>query len=1407
MTDEFAKIVIKADTSDLSGAARRLDALGRSGSQAEGKLTKSTKKITQGFNAVKLSIAAAGVAATAAFASSTVSAASKFETGLVGVAKTTGLAGVQLDKFAKRLDNLSRNIPVTTDELLELSEAAGQMGVTGVDNLEKFSLTVAKLGRASDLAGADAAKALARILNVTGESIDSVDILASVFVSLGNNVAASESEIARMTTEVARATSQFTVSSAEAAAMAAAMSSLGIRAELGGSAVGRAMQEINSRVQSGGDELREFADVLNLNSDTLVQLFATNQTAALELFLESVGDLGLDAGNALKQLNLGGQEILKTLVPLANNMEVFEGTLALANAEVKNATALDREFEATLDTLASQWIVTQNQLESFARSIGAVLIPALNTGLSALNRFFQDGFGAAADKAFTSDIFLNIVKGSGLLGAVLEKRVRQQKAVEESTKSLNKITSDSLALWPVLSDEVEKTTKAFVGLDNGIKSSTGGNKDAGDIALTAARNFKEEARALELAIDPLKKRNAELANYVELLQKGNLSRDVFDTVATQSIQNYIDATSQAADGIEDIAEETEKFEDVSRRVFGNTEQFGIQAARSIQTEFAKFLSGTETDFGRMLKNMAAQFASSKILGGLESVFSGGSFLSSASAAVPGSATPTSGTGGGAGATVGSLGGIGGLANLFGSAKGSLKSFFTTGAGTAFTAGSGGAGSAFIGGAGTGIGGAGVGASSGLGLAAGGLVGAAAIGQLELNKLIENNKKLGNISGNTINAIVNPLSQIPILGDFLPDIGGIITGLFGRGPLKQRSTEFNAGISAEGVEGGSLVTRFRAKGGTFRKNKNDFAAVDLETLKLTTDNKKLNEFAQGLATVSTQIVGQINDSVISVADNLRGIGDALGIGSNGLDAFNHQINLVTENGEDLTNLQVAEEIAIISEELAKSLIPEIESLAKVGETAFQAVQRINSEFETLLFLGNSAGASTAGVKDFLKTLGLAGSTDLIEALGGTQAVAEFATFFSANFVSETQRAKVATENLSASLISAGFSADLTTTQYSALVKSFGSVNGITVEQLGALSKLGGALVAVRGDIEDGIGAIDDEGNAIRDLASIRSDLLNSYNNEKNVLEGTIARFDDLSEGLRVFGNSLNLSDLSPLTPRDKLNEARTALNRTNSLAQAGDADALSELPGVSQDFLEASKVFNASSAAFISDFDFVQDILRSAQAVAAEQSTEAQQQLSALTASVSVLIEIDKKAETTNALIAELVAAGGGVGGGVADTPSLGIVNTIPPASNDSGIGVSDQEIRDFLPGKTPFEIYNAAIANNVSSSRLASLADFDLQDIDKFVRDNNLASFARGTDSAGSDGFAFIHKGESVEPSSTAGQIATLRKEIAELRKGQAEQTGAIVTSIHQAQRNNAIAMTDANLANEANAERRVSFR
>ena len=311
-----------------------------------------------------------------------------FETGLIGVGKTADLSGAELEALGKDIDELSKRMPVATDELLAIAQSAGQLGVKGSDNILKFTETVAKLGTATDLSGDQAAMALARILNVTGEALGKVDVLGSVIVALGNNFAATESQIAEMATEVARGAAVFGVSSAQASALAAALAAVGVKSEVAGTSIGRILRMIDAAIRSGGEHLAILTQIAGRTAEEIKELFQRDAMAAFALFIDGlkrIGDAGGSVADAMAALGLADQRLLKTIPVLANRADLLAQALEIANRETENATALNEEAARAFESLNNQTEVMWNNIKSLARTIGADLAPGVSVAVKGLS--------------------------------------------------------------------------------------------------------------------------------------------------------------------------------------------------------------------------------------------------------------------------------------------------------------------------------------------------------------------------------------------------------------------------------------------------------------------------------------------------------------------------------------------------------------------------------------------------------------------------------------------------------------------------------------------------------------------------------------------------------------------------------------------------------------------------------------------------------------------------------------------------------------------------------------------------------------------------------------------------------------------------------------------------------------
>jgi len=146
------------------------------------------------------------------------------------------------------------------------------------------------------------------------------------------------------------------------------------------------------------------------------------------------------------------------------------------------------------------------------------------------------------------------------------------------------------------------------------------------------------------------------------------------------------------------------------------------------------------------------------------------------------------------------------------------------------------------------------------------------------------------------------------------------------------------------------------------------------------------------------------------------------------------------------------------------------------------------------------------------------------------------------------------------------------------------------------------------------------------------LNDSYNAAADLLTSTFTKFYQLAKSLNAYSESLKDSALTTESPEQKYLNNKAEFDALKDVIKSGPGKtkegkeeyrlALEKLQGVSQDFLESSRGYNASSESYAADFNSVIQTLDTGAKKAGNVATNAEEQLEALNAMVTGIGSVD-----------------------------------------------------------------------------------------------------------------------------------------------------------------------------------------
>lgn len=300
----------------------------------------------------------------------------EFNAGLLNVSKTTGLAGAELDALSDSIINLSRSLQtVGTDKLLEYATIAGQLGVKGTENIMAFTEALAKLETASDISGEKGGAEIARLLTLVDGGVQNVARFGDEIVNLGNNFAATESEILSNAEAIAQNTGLYRIGRQEVLAYGTATKSLGIEAEVVGSSFQKTLGVFEKAIRTGKG-LDGLLKVVGGTAQELGERFRKDASGVFQEYIRGLNGIFKAGGSVQGQLQSNGiTDIRQTRVigTLASSYETLEAAM---NTVRDAAGALDQEFATKAASLENQTgrikIAWDNLVLSIENGTGAI---------------------------------------------------------------------------------------------------------------------------------------------------------------------------------------------------------------------------------------------------------------------------------------------------------------------------------------------------------------------------------------------------------------------------------------------------------------------------------------------------------------------------------------------------------------------------------------------------------------------------------------------------------------------------------------------------------------------------------------------------------------------------------------------------------------------------------------------------------------------------------------------------------------------------------------------------------------------------------------------------------------------------------------------------------------------------
>lgn len=373
----------------LMEIAGKVDAsFGSSVNKATGKLGKMQTAVQK---LAKYAAVGFAVKKAAQFGVECTKAAMEFENAMSDVAKvvdglkdSTGNATKEYGQMADSIINLSKKIPMTSEQIAQIVASAGQAGIAK-NELIGFAESAAKMGIAFDVTAEQAGDWMASWRTALKLTQPQVEVLADQINYLGNTSSERADKLANIVSRVGSLGQIAGLTGGQVAALGAATT--GIAPEVAATGLKKLMTTMTAGA-SATDKQAMVLKKLGFESTEMAKRMQVDAQGAIMDLLSSINKLPKAEQTAAIK-DYFGQESLSTIAVLTNNLGNLESQFEKVGNQSKYAGSMQAEYEARAATTENSIILMKNAFRALKIQIGNYILPivgkAAKAGAKAIN--------------------------------------------------------------------------------------------------------------------------------------------------------------------------------------------------------------------------------------------------------------------------------------------------------------------------------------------------------------------------------------------------------------------------------------------------------------------------------------------------------------------------------------------------------------------------------------------------------------------------------------------------------------------------------------------------------------------------------------------------------------------------------------------------------------------------------------------------------------------------------------------------------------------------------------------------------------------------------------------------------------------------------------------------------------